>query len=240
MTHDDCGEPADCAGTPAGRWPWTSWHRASRSTEASVRRLFTAPLPSSPVTATKPRRSPREAFVRVFERWDRVRDFDDSTGYLFRVSMNLFRGRFRRASLAVRRTLFLEPKPNDDLADVDTHDAAASAFSVGLDPKQRAGRGALRRSWTTGCGGGPARCSASARPRSVHMTRAPAEMKRKAVEPARAVTRSTCWSGSRLLFRRSAALVRAVCAATRPSAPAPAHRCRRRRIGGLMRWSRSG
>ena len=47
----------------------------------------------------------QDAFLRVFERWERVRAFDDPTGYLFRVSMNVFRNRYRRASLAVRRVL---------------------------------------------------------------------------------------------------------------------------------------
>ncbi len=52
-----------------------------------------------------------EAFVRVFERWERVGELDDPTGYLFHVSMNVFHGRYRRASLAVRRVLSLAPRP---------------------------------------------------------------------------------------------------------------------------------
>ena len=43
----------------------------------------------------------------MFERWDRVGELEDPTGYLFRVSMNVFRGRYRRALLAVRRSLCL-------------------------------------------------------------------------------------------------------------------------------------
>jgi RNA polymerase sigma-70 factor (ECF subfamily) len=104
--------------------------------EASVRRLFAA-LCLVTGDRHEAEEITQEAFVRVFERWDRVKDFDDPTGYLFRVSMNLFRGRFRRASLAVRRTLFLAPKATDDLAAVDNHDAVVRHLR-GLDPKQRA------------------------------------------------------------------------------------------------------
>ena len=79
----------------------------------------------------------QEAFVRVFERWERVGEFDDPTGYLFRVAMNVYRGRYRRASLGVRRALSLAPKATDDLADVDTHDAVIRLLRQ-LDSKQRA------------------------------------------------------------------------------------------------------
>jgi RNA polymerase sigma-70 factor, ECF subfamily len=79
----------------------------------------------------------QEAFVRVFERWDRVGGLDDPTGYLFRVSMNVFRGRYRRASLAVRRALLLAPAASDDLAAVETQDEVVRLLS-GLDPRQRA------------------------------------------------------------------------------------------------------
>ena len=57
----------------------------------------------------------QDAFVRVFERWGHVRVLEDPTGYLFRVSMNVFRSRYRRASLGLRRVLFLAPDPTDDL-----------------------------------------------------------------------------------------------------------------------------
>lgn len=79
----------------------------------------------------------QEAFVRVFERWDRIGGLEDPTGYLFRVSMNLFRSRSRRASLALRRALFLTPAKTDDLAAVETHDAVFRLL-LGLNPKQRA------------------------------------------------------------------------------------------------------
>lgn len=79
----------------------------------------------------------QEAFVRVFERWARVSELADPTGYLFRVSMNVFRRRYRRASLAVRRVLNLAPRASDDLAAVETHDEVVRLLA-GLDPQQRA------------------------------------------------------------------------------------------------------
>jgi RNA polymerase sigma-70 factor, ECF subfamily len=79
----------------------------------------------------------QDAFVRVFERWSYVGMLEDPTGYLFRVSMNVFRSRYRRASLGLRRALFLAPAETDDLAAVETHDAVVRLLR-GLDPKQRA------------------------------------------------------------------------------------------------------
>jgi RNA polymerase sigma-70 factor, ECF subfamily len=79
----------------------------------------------------------QEGFVRVFERWDRIKALEDPTGYLFRVCMNVFRSRYRRASLAVRRALFLAPAASDDLARVETHDSVVRLL-LGLDQRERA------------------------------------------------------------------------------------------------------
>ena len=79
----------------------------------------------------------QEALVRVFERWDRVGEFDDPAGYLFRVAMNVFRDRYRRVSLGLRRALFLAPKATDDFAAVESRDAVVRLLR-GLEPKQRA------------------------------------------------------------------------------------------------------
>jgi RNA polymerase sigma-70 factor (ECF subfamily) len=57
----------------------------------------------------------QESFLRVFEHWDRVGALEDPTGYVFRVAMNVFRSRYRRAALAVRRALSLVPDQTDDL-----------------------------------------------------------------------------------------------------------------------------
>ena len=53
----------------------------------------------------------QEAFLKVWELWDRVRVMEDPTGYLYRTALNLYRKRLRRASLAVRRAIRLAPPP---------------------------------------------------------------------------------------------------------------------------------
>ena len=79
----------------------------------------------------------QDAFVRVFERWDRVGTLEDPTGYVFRVSINVFRNRFRRASLGVRRGLSLAPAETDDLAAVEARDELVRLLRP-LNPQQRA------------------------------------------------------------------------------------------------------
>jgi RNA polymerase sigma-70 factor (ECF subfamily) len=104
--------------------------------EATFRRLFTA-LCLVTGNRHEAEEIAQDAFVRVFERWDHVAVLEDPTGYLFRVSMNTFRSRYRRASLGIRRMVFLAPAETDDLAAVETHDAVVRLLK-GLDPKQRA------------------------------------------------------------------------------------------------------
>jgi RNA polymerase sigma-70 factor (ECF subfamily) len=78
----------------------------------------------------------QEAFLRLWERWDRVSQFDDPPAYLFRTAMNVFRNRYRRAALAVRRTMNLAPT-EDALATVEDRDAVVRALRS-LAPNQRA------------------------------------------------------------------------------------------------------
>ncbi len=78
----------------------------------------------------------QDAFVRVLERWERVRSMADVRGYLYLTAMNVFRNRYRRSVLATRRTLGLAPA-DDAIAAVDERDAAARALA-GLSPRQRA------------------------------------------------------------------------------------------------------
>lgn len=40
----------------------------------------------------------QDAFVRVWERWDRVQQMDDRVGYVYRIAMNGFRTAYRRAA----------------------------------------------------------------------------------------------------------------------------------------------
>jgi RNA polymerase sigma-70 factor, ECF subfamily len=54
----------------------------------------------------------QEAFVRVWERWDRVGTLDDPVGYLFKTAMNIHRSALRRAVAAARRAV--RPPAEDD------------------------------------------------------------------------------------------------------------------------------
>ena len=47
----------------------------------------------------------QEAFIRVWERWDRVGRLDDPVGYLFKTAMNLRRSALRRALTSSARSL---------------------------------------------------------------------------------------------------------------------------------------
>jgi RNA polymerase sigma-70 factor, ECF subfamily len=78
----------------------------------------------------------QEAYVRVWERWDQVGRLDTPTGYLYRAAMNLVRSRYRRASIALRRTVGLAPR-TDDLAAVEDRVVVAGALQS-LTPDQRA------------------------------------------------------------------------------------------------------
>jgi RNA polymerase sigma-70 factor (ECF subfamily) len=78
----------------------------------------------------------QDAFLKVWERWDRVGGMDDPTGYLYRTAMNLFRKRSRRAMLAVRRTVGLAPS-TDDFSDADDRQVVRHVLST-LPSRQRA------------------------------------------------------------------------------------------------------
>lgn len=78
----------------------------------------------------------QDAFVQVWERWDRVGSMENPTGYLYRTAMNLFRKRYRRALLAVRRTVRVAP-PADDFADADDRQVVRHVLAA-LPPRQRA------------------------------------------------------------------------------------------------------
>jgi RNA polymerase sigma-70 factor (ECF subfamily) len=78
----------------------------------------------------------QEAFLRLWERWDRVSGIEDPSGYLFRTAMNVFRNRYRRAALALRRTV--SPGLTEDvLGAVEDRDQVVRALKS-LSPPQRA------------------------------------------------------------------------------------------------------
>lgn len=77
----------------------------------------------------------QEAFVRVYEKWDRVSGMEDPTGYLFRTAMNVFRKRYRRAALALRTAVHLAPS-EDSFAAVEDREVVVHALAqIPLDQR---------------------------------------------------------------------------------------------------------
>jgi RNA polymerase sigma-70 factor, ECF subfamily len=80
----------------------------------------------------------QEAFLKVWERWERVGTLEDPTGYLYRTAMNAFRMRYRRAAVAARRLLQLvDPRSTDPLEEVESRDEIDRVL-VRFTPRQRA------------------------------------------------------------------------------------------------------
>ena len=55
----------------------------------------------------------QEAFLKLWERWDQIDRIADPTGYLFRVALNGFRMRRRRAAMALRRLAPIRAEPDE-------------------------------------------------------------------------------------------------------------------------------
>jgi RNA polymerase sigma-70 factor (ECF subfamily) len=78
----------------------------------------------------------QDAFLKLWERWDRVSAMEDPAGFLFRTAMNTFLKRYRRARLAIRHVLPL-PERDDAFAIVNDRDVLVRAMRD-LTPHQRA------------------------------------------------------------------------------------------------------
>jgi RNA polymerase sigma-70 factor (ECF subfamily) len=78
----------------------------------------------------------QDAFLKLWERWDRVGRLDDPEGYLYRTALNVWRSRRRRAAVALRKVV-RPSRTEDALASVDANDVVIRALAV-LTPKQRA------------------------------------------------------------------------------------------------------
>jgi RNA polymerase sigma factor (sigma-70 family) len=78
----------------------------------------------------------QDAFLRLWERWSRVRAVPDPTGYLYRTAMNVYRSRLRRAAVALRKSAGWMP-PDDQLELVESRDVVVRAMAS-LSPRQRA------------------------------------------------------------------------------------------------------
>lgn len=79
----------------------------------------------------------QDAFLKVWERWNRVRGFEDPAGYLYRTGMNILRNRRRRAALGLRRLVHASPPARDEIAAVDARDVVVRALGT-LTPRERA------------------------------------------------------------------------------------------------------
>jgi RNA polymerase sigma-70 factor, ECF subfamily len=78
----------------------------------------------------------QDAFMKLWERWSSIDQIEDPTAYLFRVALNGFRMRRRRAAIALRRQLTLG-EPRDEFADADMR-ADVRSLLLSLSPRQRA------------------------------------------------------------------------------------------------------
>jgi RNA polymerase sigma-70 factor, ECF subfamily len=78
----------------------------------------------------------QDAFLKLWERWDRVAGLEDPGGFLFTTAMNVFRNRARRAALAVRKAIGPELR-SDDLAAVEDRAELIRVLRP-LTPRQRA------------------------------------------------------------------------------------------------------
>jgi RNA polymerase sigma-70 factor, ECF subfamily len=78
----------------------------------------------------------QDAFLNLWERWEKVSSLEDPVGYLYRTALNLFRKRWRRASLAVRRNAGLAAR-DDEIAQIEMRVDVIRAMGP-LSPRQRA------------------------------------------------------------------------------------------------------
>jgi RNA polymerase sigma factor (sigma-70 family) len=78
----------------------------------------------------------QDAFLSVYERWDRVAEMDDPTGYLYRTAMNAFRSWHRRSTLAAKRAIGLT-RADDAISGIEEQDVVVRALAS-LTPRQRA------------------------------------------------------------------------------------------------------
>ncbi|MGH2590552.1 MAG: RNA polymerase sigma factor [Actinomycetota bacterium] len=79
----------------------------------------------------------QDAFLKVWERWNRVRGLEDPAGYLYRTGMNILRNRRRRAALGLRRLVHASPPADDAMAAVEARDLVVRALGT-LTPRERA------------------------------------------------------------------------------------------------------
>jgi len=78
----------------------------------------------------------QDAFMKLWERWDEIGRISDPTGYLFRVALNGFRMRRRRAKTALLKVAPVTEQ-RDPFVEADMR-ADVQQLLVGLTVRQRA------------------------------------------------------------------------------------------------------
>jgi RNA polymerase sigma factor (sigma-70 family) len=78
----------------------------------------------------------QEAFLKLWERWDRIEKIDDPVAYLFRVALNGFRMRIRHAR-SIAGKILMPVEVRDPYDDVDVHEDVRRML-LALPPRQRA------------------------------------------------------------------------------------------------------
>jgi RNA polymerase sigma-70 factor (ECF subfamily) len=79
----------------------------------------------------------QDAFLKLWERWDRIDRIADPTAYLFRVALNGFRMTRRRAAMAMRKVVRLQESEPDVFSQAEMR-ADVRRLLLGLTPRQRA------------------------------------------------------------------------------------------------------
>ena len=78
----------------------------------------------------------QDAFLKLWERWDRIEQIGDPTAYLFRIALNGFRTRVRRARVAARH-LVTTAQAHDPFDEVEVREDVRRLMAA-LTPRQRA------------------------------------------------------------------------------------------------------
>jgi RNA polymerase sigma-70 factor, ECF subfamily len=72
----------------------------------------------------------QEAMTRVLERWDRVREMESPTGYVYRTALNLQRKRIRRLAVRARHVFADDPSSDPTPAADDRYDVRHALKSI--------------------------------------------------------------------------------------------------------------
>jgi RNA polymerase sigma-70 factor (ECF subfamily) len=78
----------------------------------------------------------QEAFLRLWERWDRFADSPDPVAYLYRTALNVWRSRLRRMAVAARKAIHHTPR-GGAMEDVEARDVVVRSLAS-LPARQRA------------------------------------------------------------------------------------------------------